>query len=64
MVNAILQTVRHCSIPGAGIFAGPHRYNYARALCCAVVVSFALCALAFSAVTRVLKRPIQRPLRY
>jgi hypothetical protein len=25
IANAISQTVRHCSIPGVGIFAGPHR---------------------------------------
>jgi hypothetical protein len=43
--NAITQTVQHCSIPGAGISAGPHRYNYARLLCCSAVVSFVLCAL-------------------
>ncbi|KAJ4993462.1 hypothetical protein SVAN01_01010 [Stagonosporopsis vannaccii] len=36
-----------------GIFAGPHRYNYARSHCCAAVVSFALCALSFSNAARV-----------
>jgi hypothetical protein len=45
IANAITQTVQHCSIPGAGIFAGPHRYNNARLHCWRVVVSFVLCAL-------------------
>lgn len=47
IANAITQTVQQCSIPGPGIFAGPHRYNYARLLCCSAAVSFVLCALHF-----------------
>ncbi|XPS80732.1 hypothetical protein M3J09_012680 [Ascochyta lentis] len=33
------------SIPGVGIFAGLHTYNYARWLPCSAAVSFVLCAL-------------------
>ena len=44
IANAITQTVQHYSIPGAGIFAGPHRYNNARLHYWRPVVSFVLYA--------------------